>query len=158
MKKIIFIIFLVSIGPIIMVILSYIFFDWKINEFVASLLSVIISLLFVYFQNKESELRKDKIGYYKNLIEVLTVKLSKGELIDEETNIEYCKEINKLSLYASKEVINYIRKINNGEENDAKELLSIIRKDIINTRLENLDKDIMLDFQISDLRSKKNVK
>lgn len=161
MRKILWSISLTSVIPIVFLIISQLFWNGQYNEIIYQCLvpleAIIVPLIVVYLQNKESELRKEKRAYYKNLIDIMTVKFSKFNELDETINIEFCKEINKLALYASKEIIDYIKKIQEKKNGDPKELLALIRKDLINTNLENLDKDIMLDFQYSSVRGKKNV-
>lgn len=83
----------------------------------------------------EEEIRKMKQNYYNSFIEIVTARMNDIANID--LHKKFLIECNRLNLYASKEVIEFINQ--NGETDMSTEILfKLIRKDIFRNELEEI--------------------
>jgi predicted negative regulator of RcsB-dependent stress response len=135
------------------IILSFLLFEKSdldvITKIVLPLDAIIIPLGFAYFNTMENNLRKEKALYYSKLIEAVTNKAS-CLTITPDDEVNFCNEINKLSLYATKEVIAIFKNtIDNGKDLNTKKLLECIRNDLVNPQFEVIKNDDLF-FRLAD--------
>ncbi len=115
-------------------------------QFMQIIIAAIAAYIAFSYNNNAKNQRKlymlqVKREYYNKFIEVLMRKLfyRNYECIESiRANEDFCIEVNRLPLYASKEVIDYVNKIYNGEERSPIHLLLLIRKDLDMSDLSNL--------------------
>lgn len=149
--------------PGLLLLISYFCFKSKLNgiiyNYVLPIESIIVPVILAWEKDKQLRIREEKVKNYNFFIDALTDKLSnynKGTLTNE-INENFCREANRLSLYASNEVIECVNKIGEGESISANELIQKIRKDIIDYDF-NYTSNINLTFHIDStiINSKTN--
>lgn len=102
---------------------------------------------------KNSEARKIKQDYYHIFLESLSVKLSHLNKMHTEdailANRKFCIEFNRLPLYASQEVVEFLSK--NTKDTKAlefTELYELIRKDLCSDTYDDFENLLSFPFQI----------
>lgn len=92
-------------------------------------------------QDRATESRKLKIDYYFRFLEALTRKMSHPK--DDDLNMTFCVEKNRLPLYASQEVIELVEKIAKGVQSNTPtftDLYAAIRNDLTTSAFSDLCK------------------
>lgn len=85
----------------------------------------------------EEEIRKMKQDYYNSFIEIVTERMN--DIANTNLHKKFLIECNRLNLYASKEVIEFINAYGYTKEMSTEELFKLIRKDIFNNELEEIN-------------------
>jgi len=102
---------------------------------------------------RDMEARKIKQEFYHTFLEVLSVKFSYMKNMDSDTAIEankkFCIEVNRLPLFASQEVVEWVNNLAaGGTQADFKEFYELVRKDLCSDIYKDFDNLNKIHFQI----------
>lgn len=108
---------------------------------------------------RNAEARKIKQDYYHMFLEALSIKLSDISTMDTENaiiaNQRFCIEVNRLPLYASQEVVEFVSEFasGRGKSPEFKALYEVIRKDLCSDTYDNFENLSQFYFQIPSIKS-----
>jgi len=102
---------------------------------------------------RNAEAIKIKQDYYHTFLEALSIKFSHlNSVVTEEAilaNQKFCIEINRLPLYASQEVVEFVNNFaGGGNAPDFKDLYTLIRKDLCSDTYDSFQSLSQIHFQI----------
>lgn len=178
MKKILKTIFIYAMGGMVLITslvfllisIKLLFSDMSDNVKIAlitvvgALLTIIGSMVIVFLtqkanikEKKAADIRDIKLKYYHKFCEAYVNKhlyMGKENCIESvEANMEFIREVNRLPLYASNEMIAFIEKIKNPDDaKDTKfdEMYILIRDDLNSDEFKRFNKDLETSLAISD--------
>ncbi|MCF2908299.1 hypothetical protein L1285_08175 [Pseudoalteromonas sp. DL2-H2.2] len=113
---------------------------------------------------RDAEARQIKQDYYHMFLEAVSIKFSHHNDMESEdaisANRKFCVEVNRLPLYASQEVVEFVSKFaGGGKAPEFTELYEVIRKDLCSNAYSGFDNLAQFHFQIPNkIKANKAIK
>lgn len=139
------------------IIIVCLFFHFNLEDFskIVTAIGTIAGLYIAYSYNnnyknqKELQIMQIKREYYNEFLAAFIKKMNYYPALFDtleavEANEKFCIEASRLTMYASKDVIECVAKIQKGEKVESEELILLIRKDLGLCDMEKIPLDLVV--------------